>query len=649
MMPLAPHPSPPTLPPRAGQPGGVRVTGLGVALAALAMLAGGCSSMSQIDQRVNRLIQDTSGELGGDATPPTTRPPAQANNRIPGETDKQPPTVNPEASELTFIPAEPGTQRVLDRLRSYSAVPSDPLNLSLTAAFTTAQQSAREFLNAEEDYMLAAIRLLIERHLWGPRFFNELTAGVTADGLNNNYTSALRVINELRATQRLPYGGAFEAAVITDATQRLSNEVSGGRLTDATTIALSANIPLLRNAGLIAQEDLIQAERDLIYSARDFENFRRTFFVDLARDYFELIAQLGSIRNQERRLESVMQFQEQTRAKVDAGRIAAFEARRVEQDVLSSQNSLVNAREVYILSLDRFKVRLGIPVQQPVVIEPVVLDLPDPEISVDDAAAMALQFRLDYQNQIDRVADARRAISNAQNQLLPDLDVGLNANIPTDEGRRRGRLRFDPRDSDYAALITFGLPLDREIERLNLRATVIAFQRSERNLDLATDNLILDARRAVREIDRARLSVQLQQETVRINELRLEELRIKQDEVEPRDRLDAETDLLDARNQLQNALRDLRTAILEYLLVTGQMRVAPDGTFLPLQGMVFRMISPDAPGAETGQAPGTEIPGIDAEAADAGGPDAAQPPDPAQPQDPPQPQPDQPPADPQQP
>ena len=36
---------------------------------------------------------------------------------------------------------------------------------------------------------------------------------------------------------------------------------------------------------------LIQAERDLVYSARNFEAFRREFLVAIARDYFALVAQ----------------------------------------------------------------------------------------------------------------------------------------------------------------------------------------------------------------------------------------------------------------------------------------------------------------------------------------------------------------------
>lgn len=563
--------------------------------------------MDSIDRRVERLVGESSERLGGDATAPSVRNSVQRSYNRPGQADLHPKTNNPSASEMPYTPADTDPAKVLARLESYSTPPVDPQRLTLQNAFRTAQASGRELLSAEEDYLLTAISLLIERHQWGPRFFDDLAVEFASDGTDANFGSAVSVINQLRATQRLPYGGEVEARLVSRATQQLSG-VIGDQYSDANTIVLAGNVPLLRNAGLIAREDLIQAERNLVYAARSFEDFRRRFLVDIARDYLDLIAQRAAITNQERRLESVRQFEEQTKAKVEAGRSAAFEARRVEQDVLSSQNALINAKETYILSLDRFKVRLGLPTEAAIEIEPITIELPEPDISVGRAAELALAYRLDFQNAVDQIDDSRRAVTNARNQLLPDLDVTASASFPTDGNRQRGRLKFDSGEASYAAGVTFSAPLDREIERLSLRSTIIALQRDERALEEFRDNVVLDARGAVREIDRARLSVELQRRTVELNELRLEELKIKEAEIEPRDRLDAETDLLDARNEYDAAVRDLRIAILDYLVTTGQMRVNPDGTIKPLQGMVVEMsqevVPPPAETAPEGPPPG---------------------------------------------
>ncbi len=91
--------------------------------------------------------------------------------------------------------------------------------------------------------------------------------------------------------------------------------------------------------------------------------------------------------------------------------------------------------------------------------------------------------------------------------------------------------------------------------------------------------LIVDARAAVREIERARFALQLQEMAVATNMERQRELELKADQVDAQIKLDADNELLQSRNDRDAALRDLRVAILNYLLVTGQMRVNADGTF----------------------------------------------------------------------
>ncbi len=585
-----------------------RLSILAGASVAITLLGASCTDMGRIDREIDRLVESRSDALGGDAPAPTIDPPREDGAVRADRLRKRPPSVNPAASDLEYEVGDMSPEAVLSRLEAYSTIPSDAERMSLEDMLRISQHSAREYLAAEEEYFLAAIRLLIERHRWGPRLFNDITASVDAFGDSGDYSTALNIINELRLSQRLPYGGEVEARLISQASYQLS-DIVGDRYSQSSALVLGATIPLLRNAGMIAQEELIQSERDLVYAARSFENFRRSLFVDIAREYFGLLAQQAVIRNQEERLRSIVQFLERTRALVDAGRERPFQAKNVEQNVLSSRNQLISQRESYILALDRFKIRLGLPVEQAIILEPVSLEIDEPSITVERAAELALQYRLDYQNAVDRIDDSRRGVDNSRNQLLPDLNTALSASFATDDDDRIGGLNFDLNDTDWRAAVTFGLPLDREIERLGLRTSLIFLERNRRDLDEFRDNLILDARRGVREIDRARFSLRLQEQAVQINELRLEEILIKEDEIDPQTRLDAENELLQSRNSRDQALRDLRTAILEYLRITGQLRVDREGKLTPLEGMVVRLIEstdpmyPVPPGAEFDESP----------------------------------------------
>ncbi len=586
-----------------------------VAFSGGAMVIAGCQSMSDIDKDLRRAVEERSSLLGGGAIAPNPdyqpiRDRASGQEKL----DKTPPTTNPGAGQLHF-PVAPAlsVRERLARLDEYATAPADAQVFTLQDAFRQAQMTAPEFLTAEEDYLLAAIRLLIQRHLWGPRLFNDTTVAIASDPTRlsgGSYQTALSVVNTLRATQRLPFGGEVEARWVVNAADQLRNAVAND-YTQSSQIVLEGNIPLLRGAGQVAREGLIDAERNLVYAARTFENFRRSFLVQVARDYFDLVRDQSSIENQAQRLESLRRQQAEVTARVDAGRSAAFERRDVEQSVLSGESSFANARERFLTSLDRFKIRLGVPVELPIRLAPVDLDPPEPDVTPNVAAEIALRLRLDLQNRRDRQVDAQRAVDNAANGLLPDLNISGSIGLNTERTDPTSGLDFRTDQTVYRAAATLSLPLDREQERLNLRSAQISLQRTTRDLRQFEDNIILEARQAVREIDRARFAYDLQLTAVEINELRLKETELKSDTIEPRRRLEAQNDLLQARNDRDAALRDLRIAILNYLLVTGQLRVTPDGAFQALQGMFpapSELAPVVAPGAPVGELPPEGVP-----------------------------------------
>lgn len=550
-------------------------------------LAGGCQSLDRIDSRITRVLGERSASIG--ATPPRVDREVERGDLPSSDAyAREPETVNPEAAELSFEAADPGRD-VFARLRSFARVEGEPVPIGIVGSLRTAQESAREFIFAEEEYILSVIRLLLERHLWGPRFFNDTTLQAGFDSIDGRYTTALSVINELRATQRLPYGGDVEARLVSRAAQQLI-DIAGDEYTQSSQLILSADIPLLRDAGLIAQENLIQANRDVIYAARDFERFRRSLLVDVASDYFDLVAQLGVINNLKRQVYNFEQLFAKREAEVQAERQPAFESQNVEQRLLDARASLESARERYRLQLDRFKIRLGLPIDTNLVIAPDALELPDPAISPEEASRLATVYRLDFQNTRDRVADARRSVKNSKNQLLPDLDLFASATLNTDDDPgESSRPNFDLDDTDYAVGVTFGLPLDRETERLNLRQSMISLFRNERDYEETRDSIILEARGAVREIERARNDLRLRRLARDINQRRIDELHIRIEEIDTQDLLDAQADQLQLENALEDAKRSLRISILRYLLSTGQLRVGPDGMLVPLPGMDVRV------------------------------------------------------------
>lgn len=610
-------------------------------LAAALYLLAGCSTWrdESVEQRVNRSLAqiDKNISAAGVASTriaPNAYPAILADVRRTPEGRSIPSTSNPEADSLFYSPASE-SRDVAEKLRLYAAIegfsidsPTDAappaalgpatlgpdgqpllakpltaplpvlppglvvMRLSLTDSFRQAQDTGREYLSAEETYVLSAISLLLERHLWGPRLFNDTTVGIQGAGTGGSFQHALTLVNELRATQRLPYGGSVEAAWIVRATDQLREQATDG-YRQSSGLILSGNIPLLRGAGDVAREDLIQAERNVIYEARTFERFRREYIVGIAVDYFTLLQTKSAIANQQRQLDSLRRLEKATIAKVEAGREETFAKGIASNRVQGAISSLANLVDRYILQLERFKIRLGLPIESILTVTGGLIDLPEPDIEMADAAALALMYRLDLQNQRDGVEDARRRVANAKNQVLPELNLGGNINIPTDPLDSTGGVAISPDDLNYGASATLRLPLDRERERLNVRAATINLQRTIRAFEQARDNVVVDVRDSLRAIDNSRLQLRIARTQVEINRERLRGLQLTADTVGIQSIVDAENDLLTSENDRDRAETALRTAVLNYLLASDQLRVARDGAFQPLPGM--NIAPPPAP------------------------------------------------------
>lgn len=562
------------------------------ALVAAAALAG-CSSDSafeRIDSEVASLLTESGRETSLSVVPAAADRPNPSGAAIFAPeplTTERPSTVNPDAAELAFqARATADAESVIRRLEGYAEVPDDRIVLDLERSLAYATRNSREFRFAEEEYVLAALRLLIERHQWGPRFFDDVSATIDADADDGTYDVALTIVNELGVTQRLPYGGAVSASLLARATEDLHRRVAGEE-TQSADLIIAADLPLLRGAGTAAREGRIQAERDLVYAAREFERFRREFLFDVATDFLGLVVSQRRIAISEAQVESFRQVEAQQVALQQAGRATPFDADEARNETLDAIASLNDARESFRLAKDRFKVRLGMPIDQAIEIVDDELSLPIPSADLNAAVVAAMSYRLDVQNRRDSVTDRRRALFNARNALLPDLDLAASASMPTDPDKDRGGLGFEPDETDLRASVTLGLPLDREIERLGVRQAQISLARAERDFARFRDDVAVSVRSAVRGIDAAAFALRIQEQNVVIAEQRKAAIDADPARANIRQTTDAINQLARARSSRDDARRNLEVAILDFLLETGQLRVDEQGALEPLSGMAL--------------------------------------------------------------
>ena len=565
-------------------PGATRLIALSLAVVLLGL--GGCTTgLEGIDRRTQLLVDQhvqrsgahkETGKMDLRDADSLMRDPTMNRSIVTAYT---PQTVNPSRDRFEFEEDRSG-RTLSELLKSYNDLPEDVPRYDLQQTLGIAVGSSREYISAKEELFLAALRLLNERHLFGPRFFDDVSANVDVLGEEGDPDIALRLTNEFRITQNLRSGGSLSARALVRATEQLRQTISD-QTSQSASLILSADLPLLRGAGMVAQESLISAEREMVYATRTFERFRRQFLFNIATDYFDLVLAAGRIRNAEQVLKSRQALVNETEALVQAGRKAEFDVNDARQRFLQSQNSLASARDAFVVSLERFRSRLGLPPDSPFRIEEkVALDIPVPELDMEASVRRGLTYRLDLQNTRDQVDDSRRAVLNARNDLLPELNLNASMTTMTESNLTRAGLQLDFDDSDFRAGVTFGLPLDRETERIGVRRSIINLERARRRLQDEEDNVALEIRRAIRDIQLARFSLALQEESLRTIEQRKEFNELRPDQATTRSQIDIDDDYQSALEARDSAKRDLRVALLRYLVATGQFRVAPDGEIL---------------------------------------------------------------------
>ncbi|MEM0914477.1 MAG: TolC family protein [Planctomycetota bacterium] len=568
--------------------------------AAIVWAVGCTTPLNELDREVDRMVEarqamslSESGRVGVSAGSP-----AEFADDARGVYDEDPVTLSPAVDSLPAQRADPGAiEAATEAGEEFVQNVGEPVTFDLESLLAYAIEHAPEYRNRKEALFLTTLSLIVERHLWGPRFFSTITGSVSGTPEAGDFDQVADLVGDLRMTQRLPYGGDVSVGALVEYTRLLQQEIgTGGRLADDDFASLSFtgsfNLPLLRGAGQVARESLIQAERDLIYEVREFERFRREFFVSLASDYFGLILRLQQIDNREQQVESLERLRDRFDALAEAGREPYFEAERSESELLTERSRLISELDAYQSALDRLKLRVGLDTQRPVEIVPVEIEVPVPTLESQPAIEAGLSYRLDLQTQRDRVDDAVRGVRVAKNGLLPDLDAFGNIRLPAVGDVFEEGVELDAGQGDYRVGLEFDAPLDRKIEWTAYRRALIDLERSRRSTSVLEDRVALEVRDSIRQIEQADINLRLQERSVEINERRLISVRLRERSLGPRDVIEAQEALVDAQNERDSRIRDLRLNVLNFLLDTGQMRVGARGQWLPPARLVPAPLEP---------------------------------------------------------
>lgn len=462
--------------------------------------------------------------------------------------------------------------------------------IPLSEALKLAVSHNREYQSQKELLHLQALDLTLARHQFTPIFTGTNTSGLensSGGPLTDAQITNLVNRNTFTSTSGLGLSALSRtgARIATDFTTDFLKLVSGNLSgTHDSRLAVTVTQPLLRGAGYRAtMETLTQAERDLMYAIRDFTQYRKTFAVDIATRYYRTLEARQIAQNGYAAFQGFETLLVSERALQAEDKRSSSQLGLIEQAALRYERLWINAVRSYENQLDDLKLALAIPVTTPVVLdqkELARLQIDDPKFGYEQSLEAAMTSRLDLENSRNAVEDTRRKIKNAEQDLLPQLDLTAGYQTVSDPATNKVSLNTDRRN--YGAGLDLDLRLDKKADRNAYRSTLIAQQRTARQLILAEENVRAALRTAWRDLDTARKQHELAETGVKLSQRRLEEERLLNElgRGAARDLIDAQQDLIEARDAQNAALVSHNIARLRLWKDMGVLYIQKDGSWI---------------------------------------------------------------------
>lgn len=225
--------------------------------------------------------------------------------------------------------------------------------------------NSREYQLQKEALYRAALRLTFQQFNFDLRFFSR------GNGSDTNYThlraggtevNTLGVPTNLGITRSLYTAGQLVGRFANDVVLTF-NGTSGYSSNVSSELLVQLSQPVMQRD--IQFEPLTQAERDVVYAARNFVRYRKTLFRDLAVQYYNLLLSYRSIAINTQDYFSNLGGFLRAEAMYAADRIPRFQVDQFEQNALRSRGNLIDACNALERNLDRLKFTLGLPPETP--------------------------------------------------------------------------------------------------------------------------------------------------------------------------------------------------------------------------------------------------------------------------------------------
>ena len=231
-------------------------------------------------------------------------------------------------------------------------------------------------------------------------------------------------------------------------------------------------------------ERLTQAERNVVYAARDFTRFRRTFYQTLVSQYYNLLLTCRQVEIDAQNYISLARVYGQREIELGEGQIARLQIDQIEQNALNGRSRLISRCNTLENAIDLLKIQMGIPPETQINIDLKELN----ELTLRDEMLVALDLvqrssqRLLAEKNRQQFDEARALNQAAQvtARLTGVLEVDNRLKAAT---QRLTGVEDERRDSQAVSEADKITLLKRKEGQLRVREVRVLLQRISERLD----------------------------------------------------------------------------------------------------------------------------------------------------------------------
>ena len=418
-----------------------------------------------------------------------------------------------------------GVQKLLCLLLSltwiHPAYSQEPV--SLPQAMEVARNNSPDILRAKMSLEASEERLKAQNAALKSRF--SLTLEPILYDRSDEFNAFFSTFNRTETVQSSGLFLVSQPIVPTDGTLSLRNQFSWRDVTSE--FGSAQNRSFSNNLFLTYQQPIFTFNRtklDLRDVELDLENTQINYSlqellleVQVAQAFYGAFRQKMSLQVSQEEYQNTQRSYQIIENKVSAGLAAREELYQAELNLTSSRSTVQNNQVAMENSLDDFKRLIGMPISEEISVVAEVTQEPV-EVNLDKAIEFALKNRQELRQRRINIQSAKANLtrSSAVNEFRGDINLSYGI-FGNDE--EFSRLYDKPTENQRVSL-SLEIPLyDWGERKSRIRAAEVSVESSNLSLEEEKTGIIIDIRKAYRNLENQVIQIEIAQQNVRTAQL----------------------------------------------------------------------------------------------------------------------------------